>query len=92
MRGTQRETVVGDTPWEALLKIDATPETQWSKDHRSFEQLVELRKLSGLPYGEKQVQKWLRHLIALKKVRLDYGLVKGRTGTLVKASRYIFLK
>lgn len=92
MRGTHRESVVGDTPWEALLKVEAVQETQWTKDHKSFDQLVELRRLSGLTYGHMAVRRWLCALIAQGKIRREWGLQKGDTGVLTKACRYIFLK
>ena len=89
---SHQEKIIGLTPWESLLRLDDLKETVWSKDFRSFEQLVEFRRLSGLTYGRTQVQRWLAHLVAQNKVRMEVGRVKNHTGLMVKAVRYIFVK
>ena len=83
--------IVGDSPWEALVKVESIKETNWSKDHRSFEQLRELRRLSGQTYGNNQMQRWLKHLIVSGKVRADRGREKNINGHFGPVVRYIFI-
>ena len=92
MRGTQREKIVGTTSWEELLNVEIVEETKWSKDHRTLEQLRELRRLSGLSHGETSVLKWVNKLMTEQKIRRDIGRKKGVNGFLSRDVRYIFLK
>lgn len=73
--------------WAALLETELRSESVFTEHHRSFEQLVELRKLAGLPYGRNSTHNWIADLVAKKKIRLD----RGTDGKRKNVGKYIFL-
>lgn len=73
--------------WAALLETELRAESVFTENHRTVEQLQELRRLAGLPYGRNTTYHWIAKLVADNKIRLDRGV----DGKRKNVGKYIFI-
>jgi len=76
--------------WAKLLQAEiARRGTRWTDEHKSFEQVQEMRKAAGLSHGDSTTQRWLQAEKKAGRIEQVDGRSPNTHGKLVRVTKYL---